>query len=135
MQPRQRAARTIGVGLLGVAIVFVAAKLLLPVTLGTFGFVAATLPLLAVLAWRAWPELARALLGFAALQRLPVLAITVVAVANDWGTHYERLAPGSPPMGDGARTLVLCTAQACLWVPLTLLVGGLAGVLAARRRH
>jgi hypothetical protein len=132
-QPRPRAGRIVGAGLLGVAVVFAAGGLLLPVTFGTFLFVAVSLPLLSVCAFRAWPELARALLAFALVQRLPVLAITVLAVAGDWGTHYERLAPGSPPMGDAARALVLCAAQLCLWFPLTLLGGGVAGVLASRR--
>lgn len=132
-QPRARATSTLFVRLLGVMTVLTAAKLLLPVTIGTFVFVAATLPLLAVGAYRAWPNLARALLLFAVVQRLPTLAITVVAVANDWGTHYERLAPGSPPMSDAVRTLVLCVAQVCLWFPLTLVVGGFVGVFVARR--
>ncbi len=131
-RPRAGALRLVGAGLLGVALVFALATALLPVTAGTFLFVAAALPSLAVLAWRAWPELARALAWFALVQRLPVLAITALAVPGKWGTHYEQLAPGSPPMSDATRTLVLCAAQVCLWIPLTLLVGGFAGLLAAR---
>jgi hypothetical protein len=132
-RPQPRAASTLGAGLLGVGVVFAAAKLLLPVTVATFLLVAGTLPLLSVCAFLAWPELARALLAFAVVQRLPVLAITSMAVVEVCGTHYEKLAPGSPPMGDAARTLVLCAAQLCLWFPLTLLIGGFTGVLAARR--
>jgi hypothetical protein len=133
VQPRPRAGSLVGAGVLGVASVFTVAKLWLPVTVGTFLFVVFALMLLAMYAFRAWPELARALLAFALVQRVPVLAITVFAVAGDWGTHYERLAPGSPPMPDAARVLVLCVAQLGLWIPMTLLGGVLAGVLVARR--
>jgi hypothetical protein len=133
--PRPGALRAVLLAVLGVAVVFAVARLLLPVTIGTFLFAAGSPPVFAVLAWRAWPELARALLLFALAQRLPILAITVLAVRGDWGTHYERLAPGSPAMSDAARTLVLCTAQLCLWLPLTLLLGGLVGVLTVRFVH
>jgi len=119
-------------GIAGIAAVFTVAKLLLPVSVGTFVFVALALPLCSLLALRGWPALARVLFAYALLARLPVLVITALAVAGNWGTHYERLAPGSPEMGDVARTAVLCLAQLCIWLPLTLLIGGLAGGLAAR---
>lgn len=122
-----RARRWCGLGLAGIAVTFTVAKLLLPVTVGTFLFVIATLPLCAITAFVAWPALARLLLAYALLARLPILVITALAVAGDWGTHYEQLAPGSPPMGDAARTLVLCGAQLGIWIPLTLVVGGMAG--------
>lgn len=130
---RARARRWCGLGVAGVAIVFTAAKLLLPVTVGTFVFVIASLPLCAAAAFVAWPALARVLLVYALLARLPILAITALAVAGNWGTHYEQLAPGSPPMADALRTLVLCGAQLGIWLPLTLLVGGLAGALTVPR--
>jgi hypothetical protein len=120
-------------GGLGVVVVFVLAKLVLPVTVATFVFVALALPALTVLAFRAWPELANVLLVYALAARLPILVITVVAVRAAWGTHYEQLAPGAPAMGDNERITVLCLAQLCLWVPLTILIGGLAGLLGAGR--
>jgi hypothetical protein len=130
---RGRALGRCGLGVLGVAIVFALGRLVLPVTVGTFVFVIGALPVCAVAAFAAWPALARVLFAYALLARLPTVAVTIVAVANDWGTHYERLAPGSPPMGDGARTLVLCAAQFGIWIPLTLLIGGFVGALAGRR--
>ncbi len=86
-----------------------------------------------VAVWHAWPPLARALFVYALAARIPILAITVLAVAGDWGTHYERLAPGSPVMGDALRTLILCAAQVCLWIPLTVMIGCFVGLLAAGR--
>jgi hypothetical protein len=130
---RGRALRRCGLGLFGVVIAFALGRLVLPVAVGTFVFVLAALTVCAVAAFAAWPALARVLLAYALLARLPTVAVTIVAVANDWGTHYEQLAPGSPPMGDGARTLVLCAAQFGIWIPLTLLIGGFVGALAGRR--
>lgn len=124
----------VGVGLLGVAAVFTAAKVLLPVTLGTFVFVAVSLPLLAITALRAWPALARPLLLYALVVRLAIAAITIAAVQADWGTHYERLAPGAPEMSALGRTVVLCASQLCLWIPLTVLIGCFAGLVAVSWR-
>ncbi len=130
-QHRRRALGLVACGLACIAVVFTLAKTVLGVTVATFVFVAIALPLSTIFAFRAWPELARALFVYALSARLPILVLTVVAVAQAWGTHYELLAPGSPPMGDAARTAVLCTAQLCLWVPLTVQVGCLAGLAAA----
>ncbi|MBL8753942.1 MAG: hypothetical protein JNK15_11650 [Planctomycetes bacterium] len=129
----RRALQLVFGALLGVVVVFLVAKVLLPVTLATFVFVALALPALAILAVLAWPALARALFVYAVLARAPVIALTVVAVRSVWGTHFEQLAPGAPPMTDFGRTVVLCCAQVCLWIPLTMLVGALAGLLAAMR--
>lgn len=130
----RRAMALVGVGLLGVAAVFTAAKVLLPVTLGTFVFVAVSLPLLAITALRAWPALARPLLLYALVVRLAIAAITIAAVQADWGTHYERLAPGAPEMSALGRTVVLCASQLCLWIPLTVLIGCFAGLVAVSWR-
>lgn len=117
--------------LLGVAAVFVVAKLL-PVSVGTFVFVAATLPALALAGATAWPALGRALLLYGGVVRLGTIGVTIVAVQCNWGTHYEQLAPGAPAMAPGARTVVLGAAQLCLWIPLTVLIGCLSGLLARR---
>lgn len=118
-------------GLAGIAAVFTLATQAMAVTTGTFVFVAIALPLCALFAFGGWPQLARVLFAYALAARVPVLVITVLAVAGNWGTHYERLATGSPEMSDLARTVVLCLAQLCIWIPLTLLGGGLAGGVAA----
>ncbi len=132
---RWRALRTFGLGLAGVALALGLGRFVLPVTFGTFAFVSMASTACAVTSFYAWPALARVLLVYAIVARLPILVITVVAVANSWGTHYERLAPGSPPMSDSARIVVLCGAQLGIWVPLTLLVGGFTGALGYRTRQ
>ena len=130
---RWPALRRVAAGLAGVAVVFTLSKSVFGVNLGSFLFAAASLPLLMAFALQAWPLLARWLLLYALAVRLPLCAITVFAVRGNWGTHYEQLAPGSPAMGDVARAAVLCAAQLCLWVSLTVQIGCLAGLLAMRR--
>ncbi len=80
-----------------------------------------------------WPALGRWLLAYAVLARLPIVAITAIAIGNDWGTHYEKLAEGAPALGPVARFLVLTLAQGTFWLPITLLGGALGGLLAASR--
>lgn len=116
----------------GVAVVFGLAVGVLGVNFGTFLFVVVALPLLAAFGTAGLGELRRALLLYALAARLPIVAITVFAVHGAWGTHYELLAPGAPPMGDLPRMLVLIAAQLGIQVPLTLLVGAFTALLAAR---
>lgn len=88
----------------------------------------------AIIAAPAWPELARASLLFALLCRIPILVITPFAIANDWGTHYEKLAPGSPELEPLTRTLVLCMAQVIFWIPITILGAQLAALVSLKKR-
>lgn len=79
----------------------------------------------------AWPRLSAALLVYALLARLPVVAITFLAVANDWGTHYEKL-PSSFQVPEGMdKALFLSMPQLTFWPVATMLVGGLCGCLGA----
>lgn len=84
-----------------------------------------------LVALTAWPRLSTTLLVYALLARLPVVAITFVAVANDWGTHYEQLAPNFRlPEGIDKATF-LSMPQLVFWPVVTMLVGGLCGCLGA----
>lgn len=86
----------------------------------------------AATAWHGWPRLCRWLLCYAALARVPIAVITALGIANDWGTHYEKLAEGAPSFAPLPRFGILMLAQATMWLPITILLGGVAGVLAAR---
>lgn len=93
---------------------------------------AAASVLAALIAWAAWPRLARLDLAYAVLARIPVVLITFVAVIADWGTHYEKLGPddyaGFPPV---VRAVWLAVAQLVFWPAFTLAAGGLFGSLVA----
>src|SRR5262245_48392967 len=100
-------------------------------TLESFLIASAIGPVCATIAYRGWPALWRTNLWYGIAARIPVMIITPIAVLNHWGTHYEKLAPGSPDLAVGARILVLCIAQVVFWLPFTVLLGGLIGGIAA----
>lgn len=134
-RPPALAWRRLGAGIATLFLGFTLAKAAIgPTPLGmVVGAVGAVLA--GVLAFASWPALGRWLLAYALLARLPIVAITAVAITNDWGTHYEKLADGAAPLAPLPRFCVLVLAQAVFWLPITLLGGALAGVAASRFRR
>ena len=94
-----------------------------------------TVSLLSLLAWpRAWVVN----LAYAVLARAGVIAVQYWALANDWGTHFEKVAPQLGEQPADVRAHMLMMAQATFWIPFTVIACGLFGVLGAatvRRRH
>ncbi|MCC6671384.1 MAG: hypothetical protein IT458_10005 [Planctomycetes bacterium] len=87
----------------------------------------------AILASSGWGRLAGLTFLYALLARLPVVAITYVAVLENWGTHYEKLPPSmSADLPALTRAHYLAASQLGLWVPFTVLAGGLFGTLFGR---
>ena len=79
----------------------------------------------------AWFRLSITLLVYGLLARIPVILITLVAIAAGWETHHVALPKGVEPP-EGAELVMATTfPQIFLWVPFTVLVGGLAGCLGA----
>lgn len=114
-----------------VAVTFAGVVNLMDVSFTSFALTLVALAAWSVLAWRGWPALARVDLVYALAARLPIVVLTCILVPAGLDTHYEKPHPQAPPMSDLLRTVVLCLAQLGIWIPLTLLVGGLAGGLAA----
>lgn len=80
------------------------------------------------IAYRGWPELGKveALYGLAA--RIPVVVVMFVAMAANWGTHYELGPPGFPEMNLVAKWFVIgLLPQLSAWVAFTVIVGSLFG--------
>lgn len=96
----------------------------LPWALGILGVAIAAM-------FAAWPRLSATLFLYALLARLPVVAITFVAVAKGWGTHYEKLPPNFVLPPDADKALFLSMPQLTFWPFVTVFVGGLCGCLAA----
>jgi hypothetical protein len=94
------------------------------------GLWAITSVFVALLAWASWPALGRLLLLYAALARVPVIVVTAVATWRHWGTHYDAVPPGFPPLPALERWLFLgLLPQATIWVGLTVASGAVFGVL------
>lgn len=78
-----------------------------------------------------WSELTRALLLYGFAARIPVMVITLLAVAFGWETHHVALAPGMPEMAGVELALFASLPQIGFWIPFTVLVGGLFGGIGA----
>lgn len=79
----------------------------------------------------AWPRLSVTLLVYALLARIPVIVVTFLAVANDWDTHYAKLAPNFALPAGTSKAMFLSMPQSTFWIAFTMLVGGLTGCLGA----
>jgi hypothetical protein len=88
---------------------------------------------------KVWPALAKVLLAYGLLARIPVIVIMLLAIFGNWGTHYELGRPDLPPLAPPlVKWLVIGLApQLGFWVSFTvvvgLLFGSLTAALAARR--
>lgn len=82
-------------------------------------------------AFTAWPRLSVTLFVYALLARIPVIVITFLACANDWNTHYAKLAPIFKLPPDMSKPLFLSMPQGTFWIAFTMIVGGLTGCLGA----
>jgi hypothetical protein len=114
----------------GIVVSVIIFKLLLPIVAT---IVLANLAMLLSLwiAYRGWPELGKveAIYGLAA--RVPVATLMLVAMAANWGTHYEQGPPGFPEMSLVSKWFLIgVLPQLSLWIAFTVTVGSLFGGLA-----
>jgi hypothetical protein len=82
------------------------------------------------IAYHGWPELGKveAIYGLAA--RIPVAILMFVAMAANWGTHYELGPPGFPEMSLVSKWFLIgLLPQLSLWIAFTVIVGSLFGGL------
>jgi hypothetical protein len=87
--------------------------------------------LAAWVAWRGWPALGRVQFAYALAARIPVAILMLVAMAAEWGTHYELGPPGLPEMGLLPQWILIgLLPQLLFWVGFTVVVGCLFGGLA-----
>jgi hypothetical protein len=91
-----------------------------------------------VIAYRAWPMLAQILLAYGFLARIPVVIISLIAMSQHWGTHYEKAAPEFPKMSLLPTFLwTSLVPQLTLWIAYTVIFGLIFGAfafVAVRRR-
>ena len=92
----------------------------------------------AAVAWSGWPDLGRTLLVYAFAARIPVAIVMLLAMAGNWGTHYDAVPPGLREMGVFQKWLLLgLLPQMTTWIAITVLLGAvfgsIAGWVASRR--
>lgn len=87
----------------------------------------------AAVAWAGWPALARRLLAYGLLSRVPVVVVMFLALQGRWGTHYDYA--DSPTLQQmpfwTAFTWLAFFPQLVFWIGFTIVAGLLAGALAA----
>lgn len=92
-------------------------------------FVVFSLLSLAV-ASRGWSFLFKPLLVYAFAARIPVVAVMLLAIFFDWGTHYDVAPPDFPPMNWFIKWILIgLIPQLTIWIAFTVSVGGLFGGL------
>jgi hypothetical protein len=112
------------------ALSFVVFKLSLPIT--------TTIPLINLasflslwIAYRGWPALGKVELLYGLAARIPVAILMLIAMAANWGTHYEMGPPGLPQMSLISKWLLIgFLPQLTFWIVFTVIVGSLFGSLA-----
>lgn len=83
----------------------------------------------------AWPRIGLAMLAYAALARLPVVAITWLALHFDWqGTHYTQIPAFFEQPAEADRFAFLASAQLTFWPMLTVLFGTASAAVAGLLR-
>lgn len=87
------------------------------------------------IALRAWPALGRTLLAYGLAARIPVIVVMLIAILQNWGTHYD-VAPPNVPQADAWNPLVKWLVigvlpQLTVWIAFTVVIGAIFGAIAA----
>jgi hypothetical protein len=84
-----------------------------------------------VLSAIAWPTLAKVLLAYGYLSRIPVAIVQYLAMRGRWGTHYDALDPGFPAIGFWPTFLRVSVVPNIFFMETyTEIVGTLVGIAA-----
>jgi hypothetical protein len=133
LAPRSKG-RAIGLSFAGFAVFAASAAAVFALRLPPLGQVIAVnlgTVLGAFVAYRGWPALARTEIAYGYAARIPVAIVMLLAIANQWDTHYTYGPPDFPPMGVLATWFwIAFLPQMIFWVGFTVLFGSIAGSLA-----
>lgn len=90
--------------------------------------------ILAIAMFVLWPRLAWTLLCYAVPARATVVALTALAKAQGWDTHYTKFGPPGIERDLPETIAGAALAQGGFWVPFTVIGGTFAGAWFAGRR-
>jgi len=83
---------------------------------------------------KAWPALARTLVAYGFLARIPVALIALVAMYGNWGTHYDVAPPEGQYLNQFAPIVkwfwIGLLPQMTAWIMFTVIVGTIFGAIA-----
>jgi hypothetical protein len=85
---------------------------------------------------RAWPAYGKVMLAYALAARIPVILVALAAMRGNWGTHYDVAPPGERVWTDWSRKFleIGLAPQVLFWVPYTVILCGLFGVIVGQIR-
>ena len=80
---------------------------------------------------KAWPALFTTLFAYGLAARIPVIIVMLIAIMNNWGTHYDVPPPNFPEMAPFAKWVVIgLIPQLTLWMVFTVAIGSIFGGIA-----
>jgi len=83
-----------------------------------------------------WPVLFKTLLAYGFASRIPVIIVMFLAMLGSWGTHYDYVDMPQLEMAFWPKFLWMAFfPQLLLWVSFTILIGSVAGCVAAALRR
>jgi hypothetical protein len=84
---------------------------------------------------RAWPALGRTLVAYGLAARIPVILVMLIAILQNWGTHYDVAPPDSPQVDAWNPLLkwfvIGVWPQLTAWIAFTVVIGAIFGAIAA----
>jgi hypothetical protein len=84
-----------------------------------------------VLSGLAWLTISKTLLVYGYLSRIPVSIVQYLAMRGRWGTHYDALDPGFPPIGFWPTFVRVSLVPNVFFMEVyTVIVGALVGISA-----
>ena len=84
--------------------------------------------------WLGWPVLFKTLLAYGLASRIPVVIVMFLAMLGRWGTHYDYADMLEMPFWPKFLWMGFFP-QLILWVAFTILIGSVAGSVAAVLRR
>ena len=83
----------------------------------------------------AWPAYWSVMIAYALAARIPVIIVMYFAIKGNWGTHYDSPGPGMT-FTDWWPEFIYTglLPQLFLWVPFTVVICGLFGIITAAIR-
>lgn len=79
----------------------------------------------------AWPVLFLTLFAYGLAARIPVIIVMLIAIMNNWGTHYDAPPPNFPEMAPLAKWAAIgLFPQLTFWMVFTVGLGTIGGGIA-----
>jgi len=83
------------------------------------------------IARKAWPALFSTLFAYGLAARIPVALVMLIAIMNNWGTHYDVPPPNFPEMAPFAKWAAIgLFPQFTFWMAFTVIIGSIFGGIA-----